>query len=84
MAVQRMTAVQCGTILQAYSYVGGRLSAALSSSGGSGVGSWQEVELAVSLLYQLGEGAPDEAMKAGEEGAGEGFTRTHAHVKLGV
>lgn len=56
---------------QAYSYVGGRLSAALSSSGGngggggSGVGSWQEVELAVSLLYQLGEGAPDEAMKAG-------------------
>jgi hypothetical protein len=50
---------------QAYGFVGGKLSAALSS----GTAAWQDVELAVSLLYQLGEGAPDDAMKPGEGGS---------------
>lgn len=43
--------------------MGSKLSAALGAGASA---PWQDVELAVSLLYQLGEGAPDEAMKAGE------------------
>ena len=48
---------------QAHAFVGSKLSAALGAGASA---PWQDVELAVSLLYQLGEGAPDEAMKAGE------------------
>lgn len=44
----------------AYSFVGGRLSAAVG-----GGAAWQDVEVAVSLLYQLGEGAPEGDTKPG-------------------
>lgn len=44
----------------AYSFVGGRLSAAVG-----GGAAWQDVEVAVSLLYQLGEGAPEADTKPG-------------------
>ena len=51
---------------ETYSFVGGRLSAALSGAAGAGAGApWQDVELAVSLLYQLGEGAPEADVKPG-------------------
>lgn len=48
--------------MQAYSFVGTKLSAALSAGSPA---PWQDVELAVSLLYQMGEGAPDDALKTG-------------------
>lgn len=44
----------------AYSFVGGRLGAAVG-----GGAAWQDVEVAVSLLYQLGEGAPEGDTKPG-------------------
>jgi exportin-T len=51
---------------ETYSFVDGRLSAALSGAAGAGAGApWQDVELAVSLLYQLGEGAPEADIKPG-------------------
>jgi exportin-T len=51
---------------ETYTFVGSRLSAALSGAAGAGAGApWQDVELAVSLLYQLGEGAPDADVKPG-------------------
>jgi exportin-T len=46
---------------QAYAFVGARLSAALQGGGAA----WQDVEVSVSLLYQLGEGAPEADIKPG-------------------
>jgi exportin-T len=43
-----------------------------TAGGGSGGGvSFQEVEIAVSMLYELGEGAPDEALKPGTGALGQ-------------
>jgi exportin-T len=39
-----------------------------SKSGASGSGKFQETELAVTLIYELGEGAPEEALKPGSGG----------------
>ena len=54
---------------QGYAFVGARLSAALSCAGGRGAAAgappWQDVEVAVSLLYQLGEAAPETDMRPG-------------------
>ncbi|KAL4444906.1 hypothetical protein ABPG77_003956 [Micractinium sp. CCAP 211/92] len=63
---------------ESYRFVGGLLSAALSrgqagggggsaaaAAGGGGGAAWQDVEVAVSLLYQLGETAPEADMKPG-------------------
>ena len=55
---------------EAYSFVGRQLAAALSPAGGGGPdagggAAWQDVEIALSLLYQLGEGAPEEALRPG-------------------
>ena len=49
---------------EAYRFVGGLLSAALSQPQQAAV-PWQDVEVAVSLLYQLGEAAPEADMKPG-------------------
>ncbi|PSC72015.1 exportin-T isoform X1 [Micractinium conductrix] len=49
---------------EAYRFVGGLLGAALSGGGG-GSASWQDVEVSVTLLYQLGEGAPEGDMRPG-------------------
>lgn len=49
---------------EAYAFVGNRLQAALGGSGGGAV-PWQDVEVTVSLLYQLGEGAPEADVKPG-------------------
>lgn len=46
---------------EAYALVGRRLEAAL----GRPDAQWQDAELALSLLYQLGEGASEEALKPG-------------------
>ena len=48
----------------AYAVVGKRLEMVLQQSSASA--RWQDVELPLSLLYVLGEGAPDEALKPGE------------------
>lgn len=63
---------------ESYRFVGGLLAAALSggqaggggaaaptAAGGGGGAAWQDVEVAVSLLYQLGETAPEADMKPG-------------------
>jgi exportin-T len=52
---------------EAHAAVGARLQAALGSPGASA----QEVEVAVTLLYQLGEGAPDEALRPGTGALGQ-------------
>lgn len=52
---------------EAHAAVGARLQAALGSPGASA----QEVEVAVTLLYQLGEGAPDEALRPGSGALGQ-------------